>query len=129
MLWWAVSPFLIACLLSPLLTIATLIVARKREICWVYSVVLSGLIGAISFVPMCIVAYLALTPFRFGEFHADNFDSVRFRRVQVYLAPSARDITMINTPTNHHTRFKITEDALDSWMESLWGRGGPVGGG
>ena len=124
MLWWAVSPFLIACLLSPLLAIATLILARKRGMRWLYSVVLSVVLSVISFIPLCIVAYVIMSPFRFGEFHADNFDSVAFPRVQVYLPQSASDITMVTNSHNHHTRFTISENDLNKSIESLWGTHG-----
>lgn len=120
MLWWAVTPFLIACALSLALLISVAVVSRRRGVRWAYTLLLIVLIPAAAFIPFCVGTYVAISPFRFGEFHADDFESVGFSQVQVYLPRSAHDITMINTPSNHHTKFKVSPKDLDDWMDSLW---------
>lgn len=90
----------------------------------IYAAMLSLVLTGVAFVPVCMAAYFLTSPFRFGQFSADDWNSVRFSRVQAYLPPSATQIDMITTPHHHHAKFKVKQAELVDWMNTLWIRHG-----
>lgn len=78
------------------------------------------LLAAIVFVPSCASVMYVLDGFRFGVFHYPTFEAVRDSRVERYLPPPARDITINKYPQGYVARFSIGQDELDRWFDDYW---------
>jgi hypothetical protein len=80
------------------------------------------LLTAIGFVPSCASVMYVLDGFRFGVFHYPTFEDVRDFRVERYLPPPARDITINKYSQGYVARFSIGQDELDRWFDDCWNK-------
>ena len=78
-----------------------------------------------------IIAILALVPtwgavksvgdwHRFGVSDVPEFADVDDARVERYLPPAARSITLDKSPMGYRARFTITQAELDQWFDAVW---------
>lgn len=124
MLWPIVLPFKITfwCIaaLIALATIAAPRVKCKRLPTFLAATVL----GVLAFVPSCTGVMHVIDARRFGVFDYETFDQVDDFRVERYLPPTARAITLDKQAGGFRARFKITEAGLTSYLDELWERDG-----
>ncbi|WP_442481331.1 hypothetical protein [Aeoliella sp. SH292] len=100
-----------------LLAVATApLLKRKRTATfwWVLLVV------ALAFIPSCTGIMTVLDSVRFGTFQYATFGDVDDVRVERYLPPAATDIRVRKHMQGFDAKFRISESALDRYLESLW---------
>lgn len=124
MLWPIVLPFKITfwCIaaLIALATIAAPRVKCKRLPTFLAATVL----GVLAFVPSCTGVMHVIDARRFGVFDYETFDQVDDFRVERYLPPTARAITLDKQAGGFRARFHITEAELSSFLDELWENNG-----
>ncbi len=120
MLWPIVLPFQItACVLLALIVIATLaapLVKWKRLPTFIGVLVLSLL----AFIPSCVGIMNIVDTQRFGVFNYQTFKEVNDFRVERYLPPVARDITVDKYAQGFRARFTIKQAELDAYLDEVW---------
>jgi hypothetical protein len=124
MFWSIVLPFKITfwCI-AGLITLAT--IAAPRIKCKRLPAFLGAtLLGVLAFVPSCTAVMHVIDARRFGVFEYATFDDVDDFRVERYLPPTARAITLDKQAGGFRARFKITETELSSYLDELWENGG-----
>jgi hypothetical protein len=82
------------------------------------------LIAFLGFIPSCIVVMKIVDARRFGVFEYDSFDEVQDFRVERFLPPAARKITLKKSFIGHHAKYLISETELKSYVDGLWDRYG-----
>ncbi len=85
---------------------------------------ISLLIAFLGFIPSCIVVMKIVDARRFGVFEYDSFDEVQDFRVERFLPPAARKITLKKSFIGHHAKYLISESELKSYVDGLWDRYG-----
>jgi hypothetical protein len=124
MLWPLILPFKITSLVIGGFIAAVLIFApalgwqRSKALLW------SLLLGAVLFIPSCMVVEKCVDKTRFGGFAYPNFAAVANPRVVRWLPPSAQDITGYCASHGHRARFQIGKDALITWLNGFRSRFG-----
>ncbi len=120
MLWPMILPFKITfcCIagLIALLTLAAPLANRKR----LHAFLGAKLLGILAFIPSCTAVMHVIDARRFGVFEYATFDDVDDFRVERYLPPTARGITLDKQATGFRARFQITETELSSYLDELW---------
>lgn len=120
MLWPIVLPLQItACVLLTLVVLATLaapFVKWKRLPTFIGLSVLSLL----AFIPTCNGITSIVDARRFGVFDYQTFNEVDDFRVERYLPPAARDITVDKRAQGFRARFTISQTELDTYMNEVW---------
>ena len=120
MLWPLVLPFQITCgVLAGAVALATLFaptIGRRR----LKAFVVGSAVACLAFMPSCMGVMKVLDAQRFGEFHHDTYDQVRDSRVERYLPPAARDITLRKHAQGHWAQYKITEEGLVDYIDECW---------
>lgn len=120
MLWPIVLPFQItACILLVVILLATLAAPflKWRRLSTFFGVTL---LSTLAFVPSCNTIMKVLDAERFGVFDYKTFGEVRDFRVERYLPPAARDITVDKYAQGFRARFTISQTELDDYMDEVW---------
>lgn len=120
MLWPFILPFQItACALLVVIVLATLAAPFLK---WQRLPTFFGMtfLSALVFVPSCTAIMNVVDANRFGVFDYKTFGEVRDFRVERYLPPAARDITVDKYPQGFRARFTITPTELDNYMDEVW---------
>ncbi|MGI9473688.1 MAG: hypothetical protein ACR2NZ_19250 [Rubripirellula sp.] len=124
MLWPLVLPFKItfwvfASLLGVSVIVAPLLKRkRSRVFLWGFPMAL------LAFVPSCSIVMSVIDKSRFGVFEYDALVDVQDERVERYLPPSARDITLDKYGQGYRARYQIEPDALEDWFDGMWNQFG-----
>ncbi|WP_182871459.1 hypothetical protein [Stieleria mannarensis] len=84
------------------------------------AVVISTLVAFLAFVPVCAGIGSILDSHRFGVFHYSTYSEVQDFRIERYLPPMARDITLDKFAMGHRAMYKISLDELTDFLDSLW---------
>ena len=127
MLWFIVQPVKITFLLVGGVVVLSTACAplvgwrRSRTLLW------TGVIGFLLFVPSCQGVMKIMDKSRFGGFAYTDFESVDNERVARWLPPSSSDITAYCRSNGHDARFNVARDDLVSWFSDYraefgWGR-------
>jgi len=120
MLWPIVLPFKLTvvalCTLTLLATSVAAIRGRRIGRTFLFSAVGSLL----AFVPCCVVISSVLDRYRFGTFQHSNFADVDDFRVERYLPPAARDITLNKQASRFRAKFRIERSELDDYLDEVW---------
>ncbi|TWU39581.1 hypothetical protein [Novipirellula artificiosorum] len=120
MLWPLVLPFKITFwLLTGFVAIATLAAyVFKRNLGKTF--LISSVLACLAFIPVCsgIMSFMDAT--RFGVFYYDDFAEVKDLRVERYLPPAARVITLDKFAMGHRAKYTISETELRDYLDQLW---------
>ena len=57
---------------------------------------------------------------RFGVFEYTSYNEVQDFRIERFLPPTARDITLEKTFMGHRAKYTITETELRKYLDGLW---------
>ena len=108
--FWALTGFVITvALISPLLK-------WKRG----KATLISMFIALLGFIPICAGVLSFLDSKRFGVFQYSTYSEVQDFRIERYLPPNARDITLDKFAMGHRAMYTITGDELIEFLDSLW---------
>lgn len=120
MFWPIVLPFQITiCIMTFfVLGISLFAYVRKRKF-W-KSFFISSAISCVVFIPSCALIATILDTQRFGIFEYASFDETNDFRIQRYLPPNARDITVHKFASGHRARYTIEEEELRAFLDTLW---------
>ena len=124
MLWPIVLPFKITFwVLASLLAAAVLAAPllnrqRSRVFLWGFPMAL------MAFVPSCSIVMSVLDRSRFGVFDYNTFAEVQDIRVETYLPPTARDITLEKAAQGFRARYQVEPDSLEDWFDQMWSKYG-----
>ncbi|TWU54348.1 hypothetical protein Poly51_30650 [Rubripirellula tenax] len=124
MLWPIVLPFKISlAVLFGLVAVAVLISPllgwRRGK-----TLLVSMFVAILAFLPVCAGVGSILDSQRFGVFHYAAYAEVQDHRVERYLPPQARDITLEKYAMGHRAKYTITLDELTGYLDGLWSRAG-----
>ncbi len=120
MLWPIVLPFKITfCIVAGFVTAAVLLSPLFK---WKLgkTVLVSVFIGLLAFAPICAGIGSILDSRRFGVFHYDTYSEVQDFRIERYLPPKAREITLDKSAMGHRAKYSITFDELTEYLDALW---------
>ena len=120
MLWPIVLPFQItSCVLLTLIVIATLAapLAKWKRLPTFFGVLLLSLVA---FIPSCAGIMNIVDAKRFGVFNYRTFQEVNDFRVERYLPPAARDLTVDKYAQGFRARFTIKQSELDAYLDEVW---------
>ena len=124
MLWHFVLPFKVtfwtlATLLGAAVLIAPVLRAkRSRMFLWGFPMVL------LAFIPSCSIVMNIMDRSRFGIFDYDASQNIGDVRVERYLPPAARELTIDKYARGYRARFQIEPDLLEDWFDGVWDRYG-----
>lgn len=120
MLWPLILPFKItAAVFAVAIAILTLAAPRfqwRREPVFFYSFI----VGIVAFAPSCAGIMSVIDSQRFGIFEYSTFADVKDFRVERYLPPAARDITLNKYGQGFRARFTISQAELDAELNAAW---------
>ena len=124
MLWTLILPIqitacVIACAIACLTLAAPLVRLRRLP-----TFLVACLLGLVAFVPSCAGIMKIVDARRFGLFTYDTAADVRDFRVERYLPPTARNITLHKQAQGFRARYTISETELKSYLDDLWARYG-----
>jgi len=122
MLWPLILPFKItAAVLVAVIAILSLAAPRfkwRRGPVFFYSC----LVGIVGFVPSCGAIMSVIDSQRFGTFEHATFAEVNDFRVERYLPPAAREITLRKHGTGFRAKFSIAQSDLDTYLNTMWNK-------
>lgn len=124
MLWPVILPAQITFWILIAAVVTATAVAPAVRIRRVPAFAISLGLAVILFIPSCSGIMTVIDEHRFGVFRYSAFASVGDFRVERYLPPAASDITLEKSPQGFLAKFRIDEDALEKWFESVWDRYG-----
>ena len=84
----------------------------------------TAIIACVAFIPSCVGIMAVVDTQRFGVFEYDAFGQVSDFRVERYLPPAARAITIDKRPQGYRARYRITGAELWAYLDDLWTRYG-----
>ncbi|MEM9368917.1 MAG: hypothetical protein AAGD07_23240 [Planctomycetota bacterium] len=120
MFWPVVLPFQVTlgvlCVLIAIATIAAPLLKWRRA----PTLVVVSLLSLVAFVPSCAGVMAVLDANRFGVFEYETFHDVDDFRVERFLPPVARSITVDKYAQGFRPRFTISQSELDEYLESVW---------
>lgn len=124
MLWPVVLPFQItACVFVAVVVCATILapIIKWKRLKTFLGV---SIFSMLAFVPSCAGIMHVIDAQRFGVFEYATFGDVNDFRVERYLPPVARDITLDKYAQGFRARFTITQAELDAFLDQLWDKYG-----
>jgi hypothetical protein len=80
----------------------------------------ASLLAVIGFIPSCTLVMKIIDGRRFGIFEYDSYEQVQDFRIERYLPPAARNITLEKTYVGHRAKYTISESELKSYVDGLW---------
>ena len=120
MLWPIVLPFKITCWILAGFVAAVILVSPLFKWKLGKAVLISTFIALLAFIPICAGVGSIIDSKRFGVFHYATYAEVQDFRVERYLPPQARDITLDKFAMGHRARYSITLDELTEYLDALW---------
>ena len=124
MLWPFLFPFKITfwsiAALVGLVTIAAPVFGFRRGKAFINAFVVASVI----FIPSCTAIMAVVDSKRFGMFEAATFSEIDDFRIERYLPPSSREISVEKQPAGFRARFKISKLDLSTWFDNFWTRYG-----
>jgi len=122
MFWPVLLPLKITCLVVGLLLAAAVLFAVLSKYSAFKVVAGAFLLCTIGFVPLCIGIQYAVDEFRFGYFEHSSFEEVNDFRIERYLPPKSRDISLFKNfgGNGYRAKYVIEESALEEYADSLW---------
>lgn len=88
------------------------------------TLLISTIIVVLAFVPTCVAVKSVVDTHRFGVCDIPEFANVDDARVERYLPPTARSITLDKSPMGYRARFTITQAELNEWLDGVWAQFG-----
>ena len=120
MLWPVVLPFKITfCLLAgivALVTIASPLIKWKP----IKTFLITSCIAVAGFIPSCAAIMSVIDSRRFGVFQYQTLSEVDDMRVELFLPPQAKNITVDKYGAGHRAKYSISRDELDAFIDGLW---------
>lgn len=80
----------------------------------------AGILACVVFIPSCTAVMSIVDARRFGVFHYDTYAEVDDFRIERFLPPGARDITLDKFSMGHRARYSISESELRAYVDGLW---------
>ncbi|WP_146576937.1 hypothetical protein [Neorhodopirellula pilleata] len=77
-------------------------------------------IAALAFIPLCAGVGSIVDSQRFGVFKYETYADVRDFRIERYLPPHARNITLDKYAMGHRAMYTITLEDLTEYLDQLW---------
>lgn len=124
MLWPIILPFQLTSLIMVVAIVAVTIFAAAKEWKPGLAFVLASTVAFVVFVPSCTGIKSFLDARRFGIFQYASCSDVRDFRVERYLPPAAKTITLEKTAMGHRAKYSITEAELREYIDQLWNKFG-----
>lgn len=122
MLWPLIAPLKITCVVMVLAVITATIYARFLGKSVDQRFFRSCSFAIVLFVPAWIAIAIITQPLYFGTFEYLRYDQVQDARVERYLPPKARNITVEKYASGHLARYTIPEKDLREFLDSQWKR-------
>jgi hypothetical protein len=124
MLWPFVLPlkitFYLMTGLVALLTVCAPIMKWKRATVFAYSTS----VACIAFIPSCTGIKELIDAHRFGVFHYESFTEVQDMRIERFLPPKSRDITLEKNAMRHRAKYSLSEPDLKAYLDEQWDKYG-----
>jgi hypothetical protein len=118
MLWPLILPLQITVvLLVVAVAVLTVLAPRAKRL---RTFVLGSLLACALFVPALFGVSAIVDVVRFGTFHYTTAAEVDDFRVNRYLPPAARDITLHKSGPGYCARYTLEEAALRAYLDSFW---------
>lgn len=92
--------------------------SRARVFLWGFPMVL------LAFVPSCSLLMAVIDKSRFGVFEYNIFADIQDKRVERYLPPLSRELTIDTNGQGFRARFQIEPDVLEDWFDQTWSQFG-----
>ncbi len=124
MLWPIQLPFLLTVALMAALVTAATFCAPRLKMKRAAASSLATLLALVAFIPACAGIGLAVDKFRFGTFSYAKFEDVKDFRVERFLPPAARDITVDKRDSGFVAKYRIAEPELRAFLDELWAKHG-----
>lgn len=124
MLWPIVLPFQLTSLIMVVAVVTVTIFAAAKGWKPGLAFLLASTVAFIAFIPSCTGIMLFLDARRFGVFQYASYDDVRDFRVERYLPPAAKAITLEKTAMGHRAKYSITETELREYIDQFWNKFG-----
>jgi hypothetical protein len=80
----------------------------------------ASLLAVIGFIPSCTLLRKIIDGRRFWIFEYDSYEQVQDFRIERYLPPAARKITLEKTYVGHRAKYTISESDLKTYVDGLW---------
>lgn len=120
MLWPIVLPFQITfCVLMAVVasvTVLSPLAGIKRKTTFIAT----SAMACVAFVPSCSGIMSFIDARRFGVFQYAAFEDVKDSRIERFLPPAARNITLEKSALGHRARYTIEEPGLQAYVDDLW---------
>ena len=84
------------------------------------AILVSTLVAFIAFLPVCAGVGAIVDSKRFGVFQYETYAEIRDFRVERYLPPTARDITIDKYAMGYRAKYKTTLVELTAYLDALW---------
>ena len=120
MLWPIVLPFKITLGISATFIAVTILVSPSFKWRRGKAILISTLIAFLAFLPVCAGVGSIVDSRRFGIFQYETYAEVCDFRVERYLPPTARDITIEKYAMGHRAKYKTTLNELTAYLDALW---------
>lgn len=108
--FWVLAGFVVAAIVT-----SALFRWRLRRVA-----LLAPLVALIAFVPVCAGIGSILDSYRFGVFEYSTYAEVQDFRIERYLPPTARRITLDKFAMGYRARYTITLDELTEYLDASW---------
>ena len=126
MLWPIILPIQLTSLIMVFAIVTVTVIAAAKN--WKPGVafVLTSAVAIMAFVPSCNGIMSLLDARRFGVFQYASYDDVQDFRIERYLPPAAKAITLEKTAMGHRAKYSITETELREYIDQLWNKFGQL---
>ncbi len=117
-------PFFLTIVLMAALVAAATFCAPRLKMRREAAFNLATLLALVAFIPACAGIGFAVDKFRFGTFAYAKFEDVNDYRVEQFLPPAARDITVHKYASGFVAKYRIAEPELRAFLDELWAKHG-----
>ncbi|MEM8670886.1 MAG: hypothetical protein AAGG48_25385 [Planctomycetota bacterium] len=124
MLWPIVLPFKLTAVALLTLTLLATVVAAISGRRSGRTFLIFTFVSLIAFVPVCVMITSIMDRYRFGTFQYASFEQVDDFRVERYLPPVAREITVNKQAQGFRAKFRIGQSELDEYLDKAWAQYG-----
>ncbi|TWU55340.1 hypothetical protein [Rubripirellula reticaptiva] len=107
---WVLAGFIVTAVV-----VAPLFKWRRGKVAFV-----SLLVALLAFIPVCAGIGSVLDSNRFGVFDYETYAEVQDFRIERYLPPEARDITIDKYAMGYRARYTIKLDELAAYLDESW---------
>ena len=120
MLWPIILPIQLTSLIMVFMVVMVTVIAAAKNWKPGLAFVFTSALAIIAFVPSCNGIMSVLDARRFGVFQYAKYDDVRDFRIERFLPPTAKAITLEKTAMGHRAKYSITEPELREYIDQLW---------